>query len=57
MFTSSDLYYVGGEDKTALWTWPDYPYAIVEIAHEKPTGDSYMPVQNVVVGKVRTVSS
>ncbi|MDR7664348.1 hypothetical protein RG963_00830 [Methanosarcina sp. Z-7115] len=47
---SSDLYYVGTEDKTALWTWPDYPYTIVEIAHKEPTGDSYMPVQNVVVG-------
>ncbi|MGA9187850.1 MAG: hypothetical protein WB014_04610 [Methanosarcina sp.] len=47
---SSDLYCVGKEDKTALWVWPDYPYAIVEIAHKEPTGDSYMPVQNVVVG-------
>lgn len=51
VFASSGLYDVREYDKTPLWTWPDYPYAVVEIAHGKPSGDSYMPVQNVVVGK------
>ena len=51
MFASSGLYDVREYDKTPLWTWPDYPYAVLEIAHGKPSGDSYMPVQNVVVGK------
>lgn len=51
VFTSSESYYAGGQDKTALRTWPGYPYAIVEIAHGKPSGDSYMPVENVIVGK------
>ena len=50
VFTSSDINYVGAQDKTALWNWPDYPYAIVKIAHGEPSGESYMPVQNVVVG-------
>ncbi len=50
VFTSSRTYDVRGNDKSALWTWPDYPYAIVEIAHGKPFGESYMPVQNVVIG-------
>lgn len=50
VFTSSRTYDVRGNDKSALWTWPDYPYAIVEIAHEGPSGESYMPVQNVVIG-------
>ena len=51
VFKSSGLYSVSGQDKSALRTWPGYPYAIVEIAHGKPSGDSYMPVQNVIVGK------
>ncbi|WP_292390250.1 hypothetical protein [Methanosarcina sp. UBA5] len=51
VFTSSESYSVGGQDKTALRTWPGYPYTIVEIAHGKPSGDSYMPVENVIVGK------
>ena len=51
MFTSSEIYGVGEYDKTPLWIWPDYPYAVVEIAHGEPSGESYMPVQNVVVGK------
>ena len=51
IFTSSRTYDVRGNDKSALWTWPDYPYAIVEIAHEGPSGESYMPVQNVVIGE------
>jgi hypothetical protein len=51
VFTSSWLHYVGEEDKSPLWAWPDYPYAVVEIAHAKPSGDSYMPVQNVVIGE------
>lgn len=50
VLTSSELYDVGDKDKTPLWTWPDYPYAIVEIAHNKSSGKSYMPVQNVVIG-------
>lgn len=50
VFTSSRTCDVRGNDKSALWTWPDYPYAIVEIAHGKPSGESYMPVQNVVIG-------
>lgn len=50
VFTSSDIYDVREQDKTSLWTWPDYPYAIVEIAHGEPSGESYMPVQNVVIG-------
>lgn len=50
VFTSSEIYGVGEHDKTPLWTWPDYPYAVVEIAHGEPSGKSYMPVQNVVVG-------
>ncbi len=51
VFTSSELHYVRGQDKSALRTWPDYPYAVVEIARDKPSGDSYKPVQNVVFGK------
>ncbi|WP_440947371.1 hypothetical protein ACSAZL_03590 [Methanosarcina sp. T3] len=51
VFASSGLYGVREYDKTPLWTWPDYPYAVVEIAYGKPSGESYMPVQNVVVGK------
>ena len=50
VLTSSELYDVGEKDKLPLWTWPDYPYAIVEIAHNKSSGKSYMPVQNVVIG-------
>jgi hypothetical protein len=51
VFISSESYSVGGRDKSALRAWPGYPYAVVEIAHDKPSGDSYMPVQNVIVGK------
>ncbi|AKB19570.1 MULTISPECIES: hypothetical protein [unclassified Methanosarcina] len=51
VFTSSAIYGVGEYDKTPLWIWPDYPYAVVEIAHGVPSGESYMPVQNVVVGE------
>ena len=51
VLTSSESYLVGGQDKSALRTWPGYPYAIVEIAHGKPSGNSYMPVKNVIVGK------
>lgn len=51
VFTSSEIYSVGEYDKTPLWIWPDYPYAVVEITHGEPSGDSYMPVQNVIVGK------
>lgn len=51
VFTSSESHFVGGQDKSDLRAWPSYPYAIVEIAHDKPSGDSYMPVQNVIVGK------
>jgi hypothetical protein len=51
VFTSSEMYGVGAYTKTHLWTWPDYPYAFVEIAHGKPSGESYMPVRNVVVGQ------
>lgn len=50
VFTSSRTYDVGNNDKVPLWSWPDYPYAIVEIAHGEPSGESYMPVQNVVIG-------
>ncbi len=50
VFTSFDIYDVREQDKTSLWTWPDYPYAIVELAHGEPSGESYMPVQNVVIG-------
>lgn len=50
VLTSSDTSYVGAQDKAALWNWPDSPYAIVEIAHGDPSGESYLPVQNVVVG-------
>ncbi|MCQ1536917.1 hypothetical protein FTO70_14795 [Methanosarcina sp. KYL-1] len=50
VFTSSRTYDVRGNDKSALWTWPDYPYAIVEIAHGNPLEEPYMPVQNVVIG-------
>jgi hypothetical protein len=50
VFTSSELFGVGEYDKTPLWTWPDYPYAIVEIADGEPTGESYLPVRNVVIG-------
>jgi hypothetical protein len=51
VFISSESYSVGGQDKSALRAWPGYPYAVVEIAHDKPSGDSYKPVQNVIVGK------
>jgi hypothetical protein len=51
VLTSSESYLVGGQDKSALRAWPGYPYAIVEIAHGKPSGNSYMPVKNVIVGK------
>lgn len=51
VFTSSELYSVGGQDKIPLRIWPDYPYAIVEIAHDKPSRNSYRPVENVIVGK------
>jgi hypothetical protein len=51
VLTSSALYSVGGQDKIPLRIWPDYPYAIVEIAHDKPSGNSYRPVENVIVGK------
>ncbi|WP_410507433.1 hypothetical protein RSJ42_11510 [Methanosarcina hadiensis] len=50
VFTSSHIYGVEEYDKTPLWTWPDYPYAVVEIAHGEPSGESYMPVQNVIIG-------
>ncbi|KKG09327.1 hypothetical protein [Methanosarcina sp. 2.H.A.1B.4] len=50
VFTSSEIYGVREYDKTPLWTWPDYPYAVVEIAHGEPSGESYMPVKNVVIG-------
>jgi hypothetical protein len=50
VLTSSGTHYVRSQDKTALWTWPDYPYAIVEIAHGESSRESYMPVQNVVIG-------
>jgi hypothetical protein len=50
VFTSSEVYGVGEYDKTPLWIWPDYPYAVVEIEHGAPSGESYMPVLNVVVG-------
>jgi hypothetical protein len=51
VLTSSESYYAGEEDKSPLWSWPDYPYAIIEIAHGKPSRESYMPVQNVVIGE------
>lgn len=51
MLTSSGIHYVRSQDKTALWTWPDYPYAIVEIVHGEPARESYMPVRNVVIGE------
>lgn len=51
VFTSSKLYSVEGQDKIPLRIWPDYPYAIVEITHDKPSGNSYRPVENVIVGK------
>ena len=51
VFTSSESYSVGGQDKSALRAWPGYPYAVVEIAHDKPSGDSYKPIQNVIIGK------
>jgi hypothetical protein len=51
VFTSSELYDIGEYDKTPLWTWPDYPYAVIEIAHGKPLKESYMPVKNVVIGE------
>ncbi len=51
VFVSSESYSVGGQDKIALRAWPGYPYAVVEIAHDKPSGDSYKPVQNVIIGK------
>src|SRR5512133_3350254 len=50
VFTSFDTYSVGNQDKTPLWNWPDYPYAIVEIAHGELSEESYMPVENVVIG-------
>jgi len=50
VFTSSELYDVGEYDKTPLWTWPDYPYAVIEIARGKPLRESYMPVKNIVIG-------
>lgn len=49
---SSNTYYVGSQDKTSLWNWPDCPYAIVEITHGRPSGGSYMPVRNVVIGSI-----
>lgn len=51
VLASSGFYDIGEYDKTPLWTWPDYPYAVVEIAHGDPLGESYMPVKNVVVGR------
>lgn len=51
VFNSSKICYVREYDKTPLRTWPDYPYAIVEIANGKPSGKSYMPVKNVVIGE------
>ena len=51
VFTSSEFYSVGGKDKSALRAWPGYPYAIVEIAHGKPSGDSYKPIPIVIVGQ------
>jgi hypothetical protein len=51
VFTSSEFYSVGGQDKSALRAWPGYPYAIVEIAHGKPSGDSYKPIPIVFVGQ------
>lgn len=50
VFASSEIYGVREYDKTPLWTWPDYPYAVVEIAHGEPSGESYIPVKNVVIG-------
>mgnify|MGYP000961816658 CR=1 FL=1 len=52
VFTSSRTYDVRNNDKVPLWSWPDYPYAIVEIVHGEPSGESYMPVQNVVIGEI-----
>lgn len=51
VLTSSNIYFVRAQDKAALWAWSDHPYAIVEIAHEEPSGESYMPVKNVVNGE------
>jgi hypothetical protein len=51
VFTSSKFYSVGGQDKSALRAWPGYPYAIVEIAHGKPSGDSYKPIPIVIIGQ------
>lgn len=51
VFTSSEFYSVGGQDKSALRAWPGYPYAIVEIARGKPSGDSYKPIPIVIVGQ------
>jgi len=51
VFTSSESYSVVGQDKSALRAWPGYPYAIVEIARDKLSGDSFKPIQNVIIGK------
>jgi hypothetical protein len=51
VFNSAEFYDVGEYDKTPLRAWPDYPYAVVEIANGEPSGKSYMPVKNVVRGK------
>ncbi|AKB37780.1 hypothetical protein MSSAC_3190 [Methanosarcina siciliae C2J] len=51
VFTSSEFYSVGGQDKSALRAWPGYPYAIVEIAHDKPSGDPYKPIPIVIIGQ------
>lgn len=55
VFTSSEVYDVGGYDKTTLWTWPDYPYALIEITRSGTSEESYVPVQNVIRGKTGDV--
>ncbi|MDD2439204.1 MAG: hypothetical protein PHD41_03140 [Methanosarcinaceae archaeon] len=51
VFTASEVYYVEAYDKTPLWIWPDYPYALIEISRSGTSDKTYMPVQNVIRGK------
>lgn len=48
----SRVHGVAGYDKMPLHSWEDNPYAIIELAREKPSEKSYMPVEYVVKGRV-----
>lgn len=43
-------YHVGQGGITALSKWKGRPMAVIEMAHNKPSSETYLPVQNVAKG-------